>query len=72
MLFRSELVAELTSAFLCAKAGLDNSLIANSASYIDGWLDVLNNDRKAVVYAAAQAQKASDYITCVQPTSAPV
>ena len=69
---QEELVAELTSAFLCAKAGLDNSLIVDSASYIVGWLDVLNNDRKAVVYAAAQAQKAADYITCVQPTSAPV
>jgi antirestriction protein ArdC len=66
---QEELVAELTSAFLCAKAGLDNSLLADSASYIDGWLDVLNNDRKAVVYAAAQAQKAADYITSVQPIS---
>lgn len=69
---QEELVAELASAFLCAKAGLDNSLITDSASYIDGWLDVLNNDRKAVVYAAAQAQKAADYITYVQPSSAPV
>lgn len=68
---QEELVAELTSAFLCAKAGLDNSLLADSASYIDGWLDVLNNDRKAVVYASAQAQKAADYITCVQPSSTP-
>jgi antirestriction protein ArdC len=68
---QEELVAELTSAFLCAKAGLDNSLLTDSASYIDGWLDVLNNDRKAVVYAAAQAQKAADYITTVQPISTP-
>jgi antirestriction protein ArdC len=69
---QEELVAELTSAFLCAKAGLDNSLLADSASYIDGWLDVLNNDRKAVVYAAAQAQKAADHITCLLPKPAPV
>lgn len=68
---QEELVAELTSAFLCAKAGLDNSLLADSASYIDGWLDVLSSDRKAVVYAAAQAQKAADYITAVQPISTP-
>lgn len=68
---QEELVAELTSAFLCAKAGLDNSLLADSASYIDGWLDVLNSDRKAVVYAAAQAQKAADYITTLQPISTP-
>lgn len=69
---QEELVAELTSAFLCAKAGLNNSLLSDSASYIDGWLDVLNNDRKAVVYAAAQAQKAADHITCLLPNPAPI
>lgn len=69
---QEELVAELTSAFLCATAGLDNSLLDDSASYINGWLDVLNNDRKAVVYAAAQAQKAADHITCLLPNPAPI
>ena len=59
---KEELVAELTSAFCCATVGLDNSLIANSASYINGWLKVLKCDPKAVVIAAAQAQKAADYI----------
>jgi antirestriction protein ArdC len=55
-------VAELTSAFCCATAGLDNSLLDNAASYINGWLKVLKSDPKAVVVAAAQAQKAADYI----------
>ncbi len=59
---KEELVAELTSAFCCATVGLDNSLIDNSASYIEGWLKVLKSDPKAVVIAAAQAQKAADYI----------
>ncbi|HRE93208.1 MAG TPA: zincin-like metallopeptidase domain-containing protein [Fimbriimonadaceae bacterium] len=59
---REELVAELTSAFCCATVGLDNSLTEDSASYISGWLDVLGDDPKAVVIAAAQAQKAADYI----------
>jgi len=57
-----ELVAELTSAFCCATLGLDNTLIEDSASYIDGWLKVLRADPKAVVIAATQAQRACDYI----------
>ncbi len=59
---KEELVAELASAFCCATVSLDNSLIADSASYIQGWLSVLKGDPKMLVYAAAQAQKAADYI----------
>ena len=59
---KEELVAEMTSAFCCATISLNNSLMADSASYINGWLSVLRNDPKAVVIAAAQAQKAADHI----------
>ncbi|RYG95901.1 MAG: DUF1738 domain-containing protein [Alphaproteobacteria bacterium] len=59
---KEELVAELTSAFCCATVRLDNSLIENSAAYIQGWLSAIRSDPKAVVYAAAQAQKAADFI----------
>ena len=59
---KEELVAELTSAFCCATVSLDNSLVEDSASYIDGWLSVLRGDHKAVVIAAAQAQRAADFI----------
>jgi len=59
---REELVAEFTSAFCCATISLDNSVIEDSASYIDGWLRVLRGDPKAAVIAAAQAQRAADLI----------
>lgn len=59
---REELVAELTSAFCCAAIGLDNSLLDDSASYIEGWLYSLQGDPKTVVMASAQAQRAADYI----------
>lgn len=59
---REELVAELCSAFCCATLSLDNSLINDAASYIQGWMSVLKSDPKAVVIAAAQAQRAADYI----------
>ena len=36
--------------------------IDNSAAYLEGWLKQLQNDRTLIVYAAAQAQKAADFI----------
>jgi antirestriction protein ArdC len=59
---REELVAELASAFLCAEIGIDNSVVENAASYINGWLRALAGDPKAVIQASGQAQRASDYI----------
>jgi antirestriction protein ArdC len=59
---REELVAEMGAAFLCGHTGIDPATIEQSASYVDSWLGRLRNDRKLVVTAAAQAQKASDFI----------
>ncbi len=56
-----EMVAELTAAFLCAEAGLDNTL-DNSAAYIKGWHAKLSADPKLFWTAAGRAQKAADYI----------
>ena len=57
---REELVAEMGAAMLCGMAGIDNQ--DESASYVGGWLERLQDDRKLVVQAAAQAQKAADLI----------
>ena len=59
---KEELVAELTSAFCCSTVSLSNELLDNASSYIQGWLSVLKADPKAVVIAAAQAQRAADFI----------
>ncbi|KMY65619.1 hypothetical protein AAU61_21315 [Desulfocarbo indianensis] len=59
---KEELVAEMTAAFLCGATGIDNITIDNSAAYLNGWLKKLKKDNKLVVHAAAQAQKAADYI----------
>lgn len=58
---KEELVAEMAAAFLCGVAGIDNTL-TNSAAYVDWWLRKLRDDRRMVVLAAAQAQKAADFI----------
>ena len=63
---REELVAEMGSAFLCGHCEIDNKTIDLSASYIQNWLERLKEDRKLVVQAAAQAQKACDFILDVQ------
>ncbi len=59
---QEELVAEMGAAFLCGNAAIENKTIDNSAAYIQGWLRKLSNDKKCVIIAAAQAQKAADYI----------
>lgn len=55
-----ELVAELTSAFLCAEFGLDGDL--RHAGYIGNWIELLRNDKRAFYTAASRAQKAADYL----------
>lgn len=57
-----ELIAELGSAFLCAKIGISESPRLDHAQYLANWISVLKNDKRAIVTAASQAQKASDYI----------
>jgi len=58
---REELAAEFASAFLCAVSGIENT-IDNSAAYIAGWARALRQDKKIVVQAASQGQKAADFI----------
>jgi antirestriction protein ArdC len=57
-----ELIAELSAAFLCAEAGISNAVLENQAAYVAGWLKALRGDARLIVHAAAQAQKAADYI----------
>lgn len=59
---REELVAEMGAAMLCGVTGIDNSTLDQSAAYIQSWLRKLKDDKRLVVMAAAQAQKAVDYI----------
>jgi antirestriction protein ArdC len=59
---KEELIAEMGGAYLCAEAGISHAVIANQAAYVAGWLKKLREDRKLLVHAAAQAQRAADYI----------
>jgi antirestriction protein ArdC len=64
------LIAELASAFLCAEAGISAASIDDQAAYIAGWLHALKNDNRLIVMAAAQAEKAADFILGRKPESA--
>ena len=59
---REELVAEMAAAFLCGHCGIESAVIENSAAYLQSWIKALRGDKKLAITAAAQAQKAADYI----------
>jgi antirestriction protein ArdC len=63
---KEELTAEMTAAYLCAITGIGQPTIDNSAAYINNWLKALKSDKRLVINAAAQAQKAADYILNVK------
>lgn len=69
---REELIAELGSCFLCADLGIVPELEPrpDHASYLDSWLRVLADDKRAIFSAAAHAQRAVAYLHDRQPSAA--
>jgi antirestriction protein ArdC len=63
---KEELVAEMGAAFLSGHAGISEIILENSAAYVQNWLEQLRNDKKLIVQAAAQAQRATDFILGVK------
>ncbi len=61
-----ELVAELASCFVGAVLGVSCD-VENHASYLQSWLEVLREDKRAVFRAAAAAQKAADWMLALHP-----
>ena len=60
---KEELVAEIGSATLINKLGIESSKsFKNSTAYIQSWLRVLRNDKKFIVSASSKAEKAVKYI----------
>jgi len=59
---KEELIAEIGSGFLCGMAGISSNTIQNQVNYIGHWLRKLSDDKKLIITAASQAQRACDYI----------
>ena len=57
-----ELTAEIGACYLASYAGIVHNNLGNNIAYIQGWLKQLKADKKSVVYASANAQKAVSYI----------
>jgi len=57
-----ELVAEISAAMMGAQLGFQPGPIEDSAAYIQSWLKVLRDDKRAIVRAAAAAQRSADYL----------
>ncbi len=55
-----EIIAEITSAFVCATLGIEPTV--RHADYIGCWIDVLRDNDRAIVRAASAASKAADYL----------
>jgi antirestriction protein ArdC len=62
---QEELVAEITSAFVCASLGIVPTV--RHADYIGSWLEVVREDDRAIVRAAGAASKAADYLLAFRP-----
>lgn len=63
---REELIAEITSAFLCAEAGILEKVEDNSIAYVKGWASKLKSEPRLIIDAAGAAQKAADHILGVK------
>lgn len=58
---KEELVAELGSAMILARLGIEGAT-KNNAAYIKSWLSALKNDKKMLISAASKAEKAVKFI----------
>ena len=59
---KEELVAELTSAFICQRLGFDKKILQNNAAYLKGWLRALRNDPQEIVSSMRNVNAASEMI----------
>ncbi len=60
---REELVAEIGSAMICNRIGIENEkAFRNSAAYVQSWMKALKDDNRMIVWAAKKAEEAARYI----------
>ena len=59
---REELVAEMTAAMLCEKAGLGQQTIENTAAYLQSWINTIRAEPGIIVQASHLAEQAFKFI----------
>jgi antirestriction protein ArdC len=60
---KEEVIAELSTCFLCSKIGIENNTLNNSAGYIQSWLKNMKEDKTFLFKVVREAQKSADFIT---------
>jgi antirestriction protein ArdC len=63
---QEELVAELSSALLCAMIGIDAEPRADHAKYINNWIQAINDNESAMLTAFSHATKAVEFLESLQ------
>ena len=63
---KEELVAEIGSAFLCQLLGVEKQVRKDHAQYLNNWISIIQDDKKAMISAFSQAQKAVDFLQNLQ------
>lgn len=67
-----ELIAEIGACYLCAQTGVPCSDdLSNHTSYLSSWLEELENDPKAILRAASQASKTTEFILSFSRSTEP-
>jgi antirestriction protein ArdC len=61
-----ELVAELGAAFLCADLGITPEVMPDHAAYLDCWLKILKQDKRAIFTASSHASRAAEFLHRLQ------
>jgi antirestriction protein ArdC len=63
---KEELIAEMTASYLCAHTEIFDKRQAPSVAYLQNWIAAIKGDKKLIVQAAAQAQKATNFILGIE------
>lgn len=64
-----ELIADIGAGFVAGYLGYDYQFSKDNLAYLQSWLKVLKNDKRAIFKACSEAQKAFDYLLTFQETN---
>lgn len=64
-----ELIADIGAVFVAGYLGYDYQFSKDNLAYLQSWLKVLKNDKRAIFKACSEAQKAFDYLLTFQETN---
>ena len=57
-----ELIAELTACFMCLELSVDSEPRVDHAQYLNSWIKLLEDDKRAFNIAVGKAQQATNYM----------